>query len=341
MESTELDRAPKRPRVRRRHENSVPKEGENGLFSQSWFPICLSTDVEKGSVIGRDFLDGRVVVFRTEAGEARVMSAYCPHLGADLSVGTVVGDGLKCAFHQWEFDDDGWCVKTGAGDPPPKNACLFIFPVRERFGIIWAFNGEEPLWEFFDFEFPDDELEFLAFNTDSYTCDPWIFASNTPDIQHIKTVHGIRFRAEDPHDLVEWDQYGFRMRIDGFHQDDEKLNWNVGIRGTSTFIQEGTIDDWWMGVMAGFSMPRPGSHQVFLAIVVKKGDGSEENSQLIQERLNFGRDLLARTAAEDKPILDSIHHRAGILTETDRTLARYFKLLRNFPRAHPSADFIV
>src|SRR5258708_5020360 len=103
--------------------NPVPFEGENGLFSESWCPICLSTDIPKGGVVGVPFLDGRVVAFRGEDGIARVMSAYCPHMGADLSMGKVVGNNIQCKFHKWEMNGEGWCVKTGVGDPAPRKAC--------------------------------------------------------------------------------------------------------------------------------------------------------------------------------------------------------------------------
>jgi len=336
--STATSKAP--PKIRKRLVNPVPHEGEGGLYSQSWFPLALSETVTKGQVIGCEFLDGRVVVYRGDDGVARVMSAYCPHMGADLSVGKVAGDRLQCAFHKWEYDNEGWCTKTGVGDPAPPGACLFKFPTRERFGVIWAFNGYEPLWDLFDFEVPDEQLAYTAFATDIYTCDPWIFASNTPDIQHIKSVHGIRFEDADPHDAVTWEPYGFRMKFDGRHQKDEKLQWNVGIRGTSTFIQEGLVDGWWLGVYAGFSLPRAGTHRVFLSIAVDKGDGSAQSDELVKERLEFGKMLLSRTAAEDKPILDSIHHRVGYVTKGDATLARYFDLLRKYPRANPAGEFI-
>ncbi|HEY0682201.1 MAG TPA: Rieske (2Fe-2S) protein [Steroidobacter sp.] len=327
-------------RIRRRHRSPVPHEGDNGLFSQSWFPICLSNEVAQGQVIGRDFLDGRVVVYRGEDGVARVMSAYCPHVGADLSVGAVIGNRLQCAFHRWEYDAEGWCAKTGVGDPPPPTACLFKFPVIERFGIVWVFNGEQPLWDLFDFDTPDEQLAYTAFYADLYTCDGWIFAANTPDIQHIKAVHGIRFLTDDPHAVVQWEPYGFRMKISARHQHDEAIEWNVGIRGSSTYIQEGTVDGWWLGVFAGFSLPRPGAHRPFMAICVHKGDGSPESERQVQERLEFGKQLLSRTAFEDKPILDNIHYTAGTLTRGDLTLGRYIEMLRKYPRAHPSADFI-
>lgn len=44
--------------------NFIPFEGEDGQFTQSWFPICLSSDVAPGSFQGYDFLDGKVIVVR-------------------------------------------------------------------------------------------------------------------------------------------------------------------------------------------------------------------------------------------------------------------------------------
>ena len=96
----------------------MPAEGEGGVFTQSWFPVALASEVVAGQILGVNFLDGKIVVFRAPDGTPRAMSAYCPHLGADLSVGRIVDGRLQCAFHHWEYDSDGFCVKTGIGDPP-------------------------------------------------------------------------------------------------------------------------------------------------------------------------------------------------------------------------------
>lgn len=61
----------------------LPREGENGLFSQSWFPICLSEELHSGAVLSKPFLDGKVVAYRGADGVAHVMSGYCPHMGGD------------------------------------------------------------------------------------------------------------------------------------------------------------------------------------------------------------------------------------------------------------------
>src|SRR3546814_19115623 len=74
--------------------NATPEARRRGVVAdlgpgahQCWYPIALSRDLPKGKVIGSDLADGRVVIFRGEDGVARVMSAYCKHMGADLSVG--------------------------------------------------------------------------------------------------------------------------------------------------------------------------------------------------------------------------------------------------------------
>ena len=177
----------------------IPTEGENGLFTQSWFPLCLSSQVAPGQIRGEDFLDGRVVVFRGENGVAQVLSAYCPHVGADLSVGDVQENTIRCAFHHWQYDQSGVCVKTGIGDTPPPAACLFPFPTMEKHGLIWAFNGEEPLFDIPDFPYPEDELatKVEAFER-VLPVDPWVVCCNTPDMQHIKALHGITFRPGRP-----------------------------------------------------------------------------------------------------------------------------------------------
>jgi len=319
----------------------LPREGENGLFSQAWFPICLSEQVQAGALRAEPFLDGRVLVFRGTDGVARVMSAYCPHLGADLSVGCVVENRVQCAFHKWEYDASGRCVKTGIGDPAPKAARLYTFPTQERYGIVWAFNGDEPLWDIPDFEQPDEQIALRVYRfPDYYHCDPWVFAANTPDMQHIKVVHGVQFSDDDPHPSVEWQEWGFRYKIVAAHQGGIPIEWTLGIRGTSIFWQEGPYADTWLGGMVGFGLPEAGKHQVFAILALKKGDGSVADQEKLEQGFSVAEALMYRTVYEDKDILNTIHYLPGALTKGDTILSRYLSFLRSYPRAHPSAAFI-
>lgn len=316
----------------------IPAEGENGLFTQSWFPICLSSDVAAGQVLGADFLDGRVVVFRSTSGTAQVLSAYCPHLGADLAVGEVQGDTIRCAFHHWQYDQNGVCIKTGIGDTPPPSACLFKFPTAEKHGLIWAFNGEEPLFAIPDFLYPDDELETKVEVFDALlSVDPWVICCNTPDMQHIKALHGITFDQQDPDEEIEWTDHSMLYDFKGRHVKGEPIEYRVGIFGTSIFYQSSTFNGRWFGFIAPFGLPRPGQTKTYLIIAARKTDGDATSTEAF---LNFAMDLEKGIVGEDAPIMQTIHFKPGTLTKSDKTLGKFLQYLRNFPRAHPSAEFI-
>lgn len=324
------------PRTPRPRPQSIamPAEGENGLFTQSWFPVALASELAPEQILGVNFLDGKIVLFRAPDGSPRAMSAYCPHVGADLSVGRMVEGRVQCAFHHWEYDTEGFCVKTGIGDPPPKSACLFQFPVKERFGIIWVFNGEEPLFDLPQLPYPDEQLFSAAYRFGTtLQCDPWVFAANTPDMQHLKVVHKIKFEAEEPHELVKWHDYGFEFSYRGLHQGDVPIENTAGIRGTSLFYRWGMYDGFWRCNVTGFSLPRPGQHDVFSCSLVLAGPQAAEQLESVLA-------ISRRTVGEDKDILNTIHYRQGLLTRADKSLGRFLKYIRAFPRAHPSAGFI-
>ena len=315
----------------------VPAEGEGGVFTESWYPVCMARELPESGVLGATFLDGRVVVFRGEGGAAQVLSAYCPHLGADLALGKVVGDTLRCAFHHWQYDREGTCVKTGAGDPPPPGACLFKFPTVERYGIIWAFNGETPHFEIPSFPYPDDELIFkIEVHDELLDVDPWVICCNTPDLQHIQVVHGITF-DEDPSENIEWTPHSMLYDFKGRHSNGVPIVFRVGIYGTTIFYQSSTVDGRWYGYIAPFGMPVPGKTRVYYVLAVRRSEHDEAGAQAA---LSFAMDIQSKVLTEDIPIMNSIRFRPGTLTRSDKTLSKFFDYLRSFPRSHPSAEFI-
>ena len=317
---------------------SIPKEGDEGLFSQSWFPLCLSSELPKGKVLGLDFLDGRVVVFRGESGRAQPLSAYCPHVGADLSVGNVQGNNLRCAFHHWQFDQSGVCVETGVGDPPPRQACLFHFPSDEKYGLVWAFNGKTALFDLPTFPYPDSELALQVEAFDAVLpVDPWVLCCNTPDIQHIKALHGITFDQNDPDEDIEWTRHSMLYDFRGKHTNGERIEYRVGIFGTSLFYQSSVFEGRWFGFLAPFGLPRPGQSKTFMVVVARNTDGDAASTNKF---LQFAMDLEKKVVGEDVPIMRTIHFRPGTLTKSDKALSRFFQYLRDYPRAHPAADFI-
>ncbi|MEI2732506.1 MAG: Rieske 2Fe-2S domain-containing protein [Dermatophilaceae bacterium] len=328
--------APETPE-RRALGRPIPAEGQDGLFTQSWFPICRSDEVKAGEVVGRDFLGGRVVVFRPLDAPVQVLSGYCAHLGADLSRSDVVDDAMVCPLHRWRWDSTGHCVATGTGllDEPPASARLFPFPTAERYGLVWAFNGREPLWQLPDLRFPDDELVIHVGELGvDLAIDPFVFAANTMDMQHLQALHGVAF---DPEFLVD-DRYFTYTEFSSFvdmsgNMRGTDLSTVSGVWGTSFFTLEGEIDGEWFAVLDALALPSPQRTQVF---IVGFSHAPAGNEQKARRAFQWEYDVLM----EDIEVLASLHFRPGPLTRSDTHVAKFFEYLRRYPRAHPSADFI-
>jgi len=123
-------------------------------FPRGWFVVAWSKELEPGGVKPLSYFGTKLVLFRTEDGEAKILDAFCPHLGAHLGIGgKVVGDSIKCPFHAWEFDGAGACtripyLREGAKIPP--KARMRSWPVTEKNGIIFVWHdkdGGAPDWE--------------------------------------------------------------------------------------------------------------------------------------------------------------------------------------------------
>ena len=91
-------------------------------------------------------VNGRpLVVFRDALGTARVLDAVCPHRGANLAHGRVVGGRIVCPYHGWRFDGAGRCTHIPANREPdrvPAGYATDSFPVLEQQGLIWTCIGK-------------------------------------------------------------------------------------------------------------------------------------------------------------------------------------------------------
>ena len=175
-----------------------------------WFHVAFSKDIGPGESKPVFYFDQDLVIFRTESGEAKVVDAYCPHMGAHLGYGIreqmgkgakVVGDSIACPFHGWQFNGEGQCTHIPyATNMPPKiargEAVLKAWRVREMNGsiIVWYHPHDiEPLFE-------PELVPELAENPDDWA-EPIIheweigthmqeMGENAVDPAHFMYVHG-------------------------------------------------------------------------------------------------------------------------------------------------------
>lgn len=115
-----------------------------------WFGLCYSHELKPGALKKVRFCARDLVVFRTESGAVSALNNYCPHLGAALHQGSIVGEALQCPFHHWEFDCSGQCVNIPYAKKIPPRARAEKIPVVERNGMIMGWHhpeGKEPHFE--------------------------------------------------------------------------------------------------------------------------------------------------------------------------------------------------
>jgi len=127
-----------------------------------WFAVAFSRDLVPGDVKRIHYFGEDLVLFRTRSGAARVLDAYCAHLGAHLGEGgRVIGESIRCPFHGWRYDGSGACVEIPYCDKIPPRARLRGWDVLERNHLIFVWRhaeGKPPDWEvpaLPEFERPD------------------------------------------------------------------------------------------------------------------------------------------------------------------------------------------
>ncbi|KAG2455227.1 DAF36 desaturase, partial [Polypterus senegalus] len=131
---------------RRRKTGDLPPVYPNG-----WYRVTDSHLLAKGEVKSVTVLGEQLAAFRDENGQSHILDAYCPHLGANLSIGgRVVGNCLECPFHGWKFrGEDGKCIHIPYTEKVPEFARVKSWPSCELNGMIYMWfhcDGVDPLW---------------------------------------------------------------------------------------------------------------------------------------------------------------------------------------------------
>jgi len=160
-----------------------------------WFQVAYSSELEVGQVVPLRYFARDLVLFRTSDGEAHLLDAFCPHLGAHLGHGGVIKDDkLVCPFHAWEFAGDGSCAHVPYATKQPKKAGLEAWTLVEQNGLIMAWHDREGRPP--SFELPviaevghADWTEYRTRRWTVATCNQEM-AENQVDAAHFQFLHG-------------------------------------------------------------------------------------------------------------------------------------------------------
>ena len=160
-------------------------------FAEGWYWALASRELRKGEVKPVTLLGRELAVYRGENGEAVVMDAYCPHMGAHLAEGRVDGNALRCFFHDWKFDPSGDCVEVPCLTKAPR-AKVRTWPTQEHLGMVWVWAGDgEPGELPYVPELKDEECDALVSNRFIKECHPNVVLINAIDEHHFNSVHNL------------------------------------------------------------------------------------------------------------------------------------------------------
>jgi phenylpropionate dioxygenase-like ring-hydroxylating dioxygenase large terminal subunit len=321
-----FDRA-KRVRVTRAPGRRFPFPIPNG-----WFVVAASGDLGPGEVCALYYFGRDLVLYRTASGEARLLDAHCPHLGAHLGVGgKVEDDRLRCPFHGWAFDGaSGTCVEIpyGEGTRIPARAAARAYPTLERNGMVWAWHHAEGGDPFYDVpvvpEFDDPEWTPVIVRDFEIAVPAQDMAENNVDYAHFRFVHGTDAIPED-----EFFVDGTYKRAVGMDGNFVREGFGLGlgvlrISGYVTFISSTTpIDEESVHVRWGFTAPVANGEDAAVRAAESFCDGVSQDIPIWENKIYRPRPVLTRS---ERPIIEhrrwcrqfySHYDPAGEVSETE------------------------
>jgi phenylpropionate dioxygenase-like ring-hydroxylating dioxygenase large terminal subunit len=163
------------------------------MIRNQWYVVLDSKEVKAGKPVGVTRLGEKLVFWRSSAGQVNCIHDLCPHLGADLSQGKVIGNCLACPFHGFEFNQDGQCVylpAIGRAGIIPKALRSEPYCTVEAHGYIWIWWGDpqkvqgEPKW----FDIDDHSFSYAGFK-EQWPVHYSRMVENQLDVVHLPFVH--------------------------------------------------------------------------------------------------------------------------------------------------------
>jgi 5,5'-dehydrodivanillate O-demethylase oxygenase subunit len=181
-----------------------------------WHPIARTDDLKPGRPVRAPFANEHFTLYRGHSGAVVLLDDRCPHRQTSLSFGWVEDDCVRCLYHGWVFDPSGQCIEQ-----PAENAAFAAkvkiksYPVREYFGLVYAYFGEGEPPEFPTYpELEDVSGADYSVNKHEVPCSYFQRVENDVDEVHVHFVHSVSTRAiglsELPEIHVSETGYGIR-----------------------------------------------------------------------------------------------------------------------------------
>lgn len=165
----------------------------------AWYILATSAEL-RDAPIARTILGLPIVLFRDGEGRASALLDRCPHRNVPLSLGSVEGGALQCAYHGWRFDGRGTCtlIPSLKGEVAARSRNAPAFPVRELDGFVWVYPTADatPKEEPYRFRLLDDPAYGVARHVVEAPGTLHATLENALDVPHTQFLHRGLFRAD-------------------------------------------------------------------------------------------------------------------------------------------------
>jgi 3-ketosteroid 9alpha-monooxygenase subunit A len=112
-------------------------------FARGWHCLGPVKQFDDGQPHAIEAFGQKIVVWKGADGQVNVLDAYCRHMGADLTRGTVKGDEIACPFHDWRWNGSGRCAQVPYARRVPPGARTQAWPTLVQDGLLHVYNDPE------------------------------------------------------------------------------------------------------------------------------------------------------------------------------------------------------
>ena len=156
----------------------------------TWYVACTPAEIDD-KPLGRQVCGEKIVFYRGAEGKVAALEDFCPHRGAQLSLGQVCEGKLVCGYHGLAMGCDGKAVSM-PGQRVQGFPQIRSYPVVERYGFIWVWPGDAALADdgkIAHLEWADNPEWAYGGGLYHIHCDYRLMVDNLMDLTHETYVH--------------------------------------------------------------------------------------------------------------------------------------------------------
>jgi phenylpropionate dioxygenase-like ring-hydroxylating dioxygenase large terminal subunit len=109
------------------------------VLVNDWHVVAYAPELPEGQPRAVRLLDEDIVLWRV-GGHVHAWRDLCLHRGTRLSLGSVQGETLVCAYHGWTYNQEGRCVRFPAHptQTPPAKAQATVYQAQIKYDWVWV-----------------------------------------------------------------------------------------------------------------------------------------------------------------------------------------------------------